>query len=168
MKILEILLVSAAVFSRLIPHAPNFTAIGAVALFAGYLFKTRREALAVALASMLISDFIIGFHSTIIWVYGAFALIALLGRTLTKFSWFKALGLNIGAAALFFVVTNFGVWVSTSLYPHTIEGLSLCFVAAIPFFGNTLSSQMIFGIVLFAAHQSLAQLRSPNAKKIVA
>lgn len=161
MKILEILLVLAAVFSRLIPHEPNFTAIGAVALFSGYLFKKRRDALLVSLAAMLISDTVIGFHSTMIWVYGAFALIALLGQALTKFSWLKVAGLSVTSAVLFFVVTNVGVWVSTAMYPHTVEGLSLCFVAAVPFFWNTLASQLIYGGVLFGVHQAVA---SPKFK----
>jgi len=164
MKILDILLILAAIFSRLVSHAPNFTAIGAVALFAGYLFKTRREALFISFTAMLVSDIVIGFHSTLFWVYGAFALIALLGHGLTKFSWLKALGLSVASAVLFFIVTNFGVWASMSLYPKTAQGLGLCYVAAIPFFWNTLASQLIFGGLLFGLHQTVGSQKLKSTK----
>lgn len=156
----ECLLLLLALFSRLFPHAPNFTALGAVALFSGYFFARRDQALAVPLIAMILSDLVIGFHGTLLWVYGAIALTALLGRNLKNsptqhVSWTRLGGFSLVSAVLFFVVTNFGVWVSGTLYTRDLGGLSTCFVAAIPFFGNTLASQFVFGGLLFGVHRAL-------------
>lgn len=158
----ECVLLVIAVLSRLIPHAPNFTAVGAVAVFAGYFFHRRREALVVSLGAMLISDVFAGFYSSAIWVYGAFALSVMLGRQLRgagakpgRFSWPSTAMVNVSAAVVFFVLSNFGVWASSGMYSLDWTGLVHCFTAAIPFFGNTLASQLIFGAALFAAHRAL-------------
>jgi len=168
----ESVLLVLAVFSRLIPHAPNFTAVGAVALFAGYFFSSRRSAFTVSMTSMLLSDIVLGPHSTLVWVYAAFALTVLLGRRVTgagrpgAFSWTSAALANITAALVFFVVTNFGVWASTPLYPHTWSGLASCFVAAIPFFWNTVSSQIFFGSLLFGIHRLIRRKNPLQATRL--
>ena len=56
---------------------------------------------------------------------------------------------GLAASILFFVVTNFGVWALDSLYPRTLEGLVICYVAAIPFFANTLAGTLFYTAVLF-------------------
>jgi hypothetical protein len=156
----EALLILLAVASRLLPHPPNFTAVGAVAVFAGFFFTKQREALGVSLGALVLSDLYLGFHSILIWVYGAFAICVLLGRFLKPregepVSWGPILFGNLSAAVLFFVITNFGVWLQGSMYPSTWSGLSACFEAAIPFFRNSLSSQLLFGAALFSAHRLL-------------
>ena len=159
----ESLLLVLAIFSRLTPHTPNFTALGAVAIFSGYFFKSRREAFAVALTALLISDGVLGFYPGVLWVYGAFVATILVGRALAvspKFSWTKTTAANLVAALIFFVVSNFGVWMSAGLYPRTVEGLATCYVAALPFFGNTLASQFLFGTALFLTHRALQRRRA--------
>ncbi|MEO5668237.1 MAG: DUF6580 family putative transport protein [Bdellovibrionota bacterium] len=159
-------LVAIAALSRLLPHAPNFTAIGAIALFAGYYFRSGRSAFVISIAAMILTDLFIGTHPTLVWVYGAFALIAVLGAALStnRFTWFKTGVTSLTAAGVFFVVTNFGVWVSAGLYPHTRMGLARCFAAAIPFFGNTLVAQFVFGLPLFALHRFLARQSALEAQ----
>jgi hypothetical protein len=73
-----ILVICIGILSRLIPHSPNFTALGAVALFAGANLRPRSMALLVPFAIMLLTDYVIGFHSTMIFVYLSFAAITLL------------------------------------------------------------------------------------------
>jgi hypothetical protein len=158
----EALLVLLAVASRLLPHAPNFTAVGACAFFAGFFFTRRREALAVPLAAMLLSDLVLGFHPILLWVYTAFVLSALLGHALKdddRFSWGRVLLGNVGAALVFFFITNFGVWLGGDLYALTWPGLNECFEAALPFFRATLASQLFFGAGLFATHRFLQARR---------
>ena len=164
----ECLLLVLALFSRLLPHAPNFTALGAVALFSGFFFPKRTQAIAVPLIAMILSDLVIGFHGTLPWVYGALILVSILGRRLQDspgphFSWARVGGFSLLSATLFFVVTNFGVWTLGTLYPRDIAGLSSCFIAAIPFFGNTLGSQVIFGGLLFGVHRVLRKSRAASA-----
>jgi hypothetical protein len=150
-RILTVLaaIVATAAF-RLIPHPPNFTPIGAMALFGGAYFGKRGLAFVAPIAAMLLSDAILGFHSGMPFVYASVALIVLIGQVALSRPTF----LRVGAAALassilFFVITNFGTWLVSGIYPMTASGLATCFVAAIPFFQNTLAGDLFYSAVLF-------------------
>src|SRR5260370_30205049 len=65
-------LVLAAAAIRLAPHPMNFTPIGALALFGGAYFSSKRQALIVPLLSLMIGDAITGFHNLIPFVYASF------------------------------------------------------------------------------------------------
>jgi hypothetical protein len=150
-RILTVLaaIVAAAAF-RLVPHFPNFTPIGAMALFGGAYFGKRGLAFVAPIAAMLLSDAIIGFHSGILFVYASVALIVLLGQLALS----RPTVLRVGAAALassvlFFVITNFGTWLLSGMYPMTLSGLAACYVAAIPFFQNTIAGDLFYSALLF-------------------
>lgn len=148
-----IFLVVIAVLFRLIPHPANFAPIGAIALFGGVYLKNK-QALWLPLMAMVISDLFIGMHSTILFTWGSFMLIASIGTWISKRK-------NVGnvvfgtlvGSFLFFFITNFGVWVATPLYTKTAQGLLQCYVMAIPFFRNTLVSDLLFVGVLFGAYE---------------
>lgn len=143
-------------FSRLIPHPPNFTPLGAMALLAGANFKDIRMALIMPMIAMLISDIIIGFHSTMIFVYGTVAIIILGSHWLIKSC--TLLNMTIGAvlsAVIFFVTTNFGAWMSHDMYAQNVAGLQQAYIAGIPFFKNTLVSNLLFTAVGFYALKQL-------------
>lgn len=152
-------MILAAAITRLLPHPPNFTPLGAMALFAGATFLDRRLALLVPLAALLISDYLIGqvmgsgfgFYSSQIFVYAAFVMITLLGRILTthRRSPLRIGGTSLVASTLFFVVTNLGVWLASGMYARTFAGLSHCFVQAIPFLGNTVAGDLMYVTALF-------------------
>tara|TARA_B100000035_G_C20853755_1_gene488624 strand:+ start:212 stop:730 length:519 start_codon:yes stop_codon:yes gene_type:complete len=134
------------VASRVIPHPPNFTPVLAVAIFAPYFARELVVAVAIPLVAMVLSDLIIGLHSSMIWVYGAVAASVVISHYLRKTG---SLIVRIGSLAfvsplLFFIVTNFGVWLGSGFYAHTIDGLTACYIAALPFFGNTLVSTIAF------------------------
>ena len=169
-------MILAAAASRLIPHPPNFAPIGAMALFGGACFAHRRAAFVVPLTAMFLSDLAIGvlsgslslgLHRLIPVVYGSFALIVCLGFWLRRRR--KAVpiaGAALASSVLFFVLTNFGVWALGSWYPKTWEGLVACYVAAIPFFHNTLLGDAVYSTVLFGglalAEKGLPALREPE------
>lgn len=143
-------MVAAAALARLVPHAPNFTPIAALALFGGAKFDDKRLAFAVPFAAMLASDLVLGLHASLPAVYLAFALIVCLGLALRG----RERLLTIAAAVLtgsvaFFLITNFAVWAMGSMYPHTGAGLVACYVAALPFFRNELAGDAFYGLVLF-------------------
>jgi hypothetical protein len=144
-------MIVAAAAARLIPHPPNFTPVGAMALFAGATLADRRWAVLIPLAALFLSDLALGSHSTLLFVYGAFVLITLLGRTLMNHrrSPLRIGGASLAASLLFFMVTNFGSWISYDWYPRTLEGLWACYMAAIPFFGNTVGGDLIYSAALF-------------------
>jgi hypothetical protein len=140
-----------AAVMRIIPHPPNFTPISAMALFGGAYFPNTIVAFIVPLAAMSLSDlFLGGFDATMPFIYGSFAVSVCLGLWIRR----RPSVLRVGAAALissilFFVISNFGVWLVGGLYPRTMEGLLACYVAAVPFFRHTLLGDLLYTSVLF-------------------
>jgi len=149
-------LVGLCVAGRVMPHESNFTPVAAAALFAGYYFSRRWVAAAVPVLGMLIGDQIIGGYE---WevaavIYAAFVLSTLLGR------WMQRSGLNVwrvagssfvGAVA-FYLLSNGAHWAFTEMYPHTLAGLIESYVAALPFFRNTLTGDLVWSAGLFGAY----------------
>lgn len=139
-----------AAASRFVPHPPNFTPIGAIALFGGASFANRRAAFLVPLGAMFASDLILGLHVLLPVVYACLAFNVFLGRWLCK----RRRPLSVAAAAfagscVFFIVTNAACW--ALWYPRTLAGLTACYVAAIPFLRNTLLGDGFYAVVLFAS-----------------
>lgn len=160
-------LVFAAAASRLLPHPPNFTAVPAMALFGGALLGRHWVAFAVPLLAMALSDFVLGVFvygaqvlPGIVPVYACIAAAVLVGQRLPRSLGGVALG-AVAATALFFSVTNFVVWAAQDLYPKTVEGLLLCYVAALPFAGNMLASSLLYGAALFGLW-AIAERRFPS------
>lgn len=146
------------IVSRLLPHPPNFTAFNAMALFSIACFGSLRLSLSIVFSTMFISDLIFGFHSSMVFVYSSLALIVLMGYFLnTKKSFIRTSFLLTLSSFLFFVVTNFGVWLAGSIYPSTALGLVLCYVAALPFFLNNLLGTLLYGGILYAVQVSSKQ-----------
>lgn len=163
--VFAVLMILAAAFSRLLPHPLNFTPITAMAL-AGGVYLDKKLALLLPIAALILSDLFLGFYPILFFVYGSFLVIGLIGL------WLKShkkplpiLGATIFSSILFFVVTNFGVWiVGPEMYPKTLAGLSECYVAAIPFFRNTVLGDMVYTGVLFGMFELLAYLLKYPAK----
>jgi hypothetical protein len=155
-----------AAFTRLIPHPPNFTAIGAMALFGGAYFSRKSLAFAVPLIAMFFSDMIIGFHQGMYAVYLSFIFIVMIGLTLkNKKKAGNVFLASVSASVLFFVITNFAQWLSYPLYSKDIAGLIACYVAAIPFFHYTLLGDLFFVGALFGLFE-LAKMKFPQLAKV--
>ncbi|HVM38118.1 MAG TPA: DUF6580 family putative transport protein [Sphingomicrobium sp.] len=145
-----ILAVFAAALFRILPHPPNFSPIAAMALFSGALLGRRALAFVAPLGAMLLSDMVLGFHAGMPFVYGSVALIVALGWLLSSSRTAARLALAAAASSvLFYLVTNFGVWAIGDMYPNTAAGLLACYVAAIPFFQNSLAGDLFFTALLF-------------------
>ncbi|MEK9169423.1 MAG: DUF6580 family putative transport protein [Patescibacteria group bacterium] len=144
-----------AIFARLIPHAPNFAPIGGLALFSGSNFKNK-IALLIPLVAMLISDIFLGFHSTIPYVYVSFIIIALIGSLIKNNKWQSLLLASLTSSVLFFLITNFGVWASFNMYPKTINGLMQSYVMGLPFFRNTVLSDLFYSFSFFYGYRFLS------------
>jgi hypothetical protein len=156
-----------AALSRLIPHPHNFSPIGAMALFGAAYYSKRFWAFAIPIVSMWISDLALNnivygayfdhfvwFYSGSLFTYGAFALVTLLGMFALKKVRIHNLVLSaLGASSIFFIVSNFGVWFSGLMYPKDLGGLATCYVAGLPFFQNTLFSDLFYSAVLFGAFE---------------
>jgi hypothetical protein len=166
-NIIPLVLIVFAVISRLIPHPPNFTPITAIALFGGYSFSNRWSAIFLPLVIMFISDLFIGFHSTIWAVYLSFVLITLLGFLLrSKFSYLKLVYFASGSSLLFFLITNFAVWMTSGMYPHTLQGLLQCYFLGLPFyktsplefFALSFIGDLVYSFAIFSAFHLASKL----------
>jgi hypothetical protein len=153
-------MIAAAAFTRLIPHLPNFTAVGAMALFGGAYFTNKKLAFAVPLIAMFLTDLILGYHSTIAAVYISFALIVVIGMMIKRKNVRSIATASIAAAVLFFIVTNFAFWMTGVLYPVTWSGLTECYIAALPFFGYNLVGNLFYAGIMFGLFE-LAKTKYP-------
>lgn len=143
-------LVIVGVLSRLLPHPPNFTSVNAIALFGAFYFESKWLSFATVVATLILSDLAIGFYPTMSFVYLSFGLIVLMGSKLKNKASFGQITItSLASSMLFFVVTNFGDWLTLSLYPKTIQGLCLCYFAAIPFFVTQVLGDLSYGLLLF-------------------
>ncbi len=169
-----IIMVLLAALSRLLPHPYNFTPIGAMALFGGAYFANRLVAILVPLLSLWVSDLLLNnivyseyypsftwFTPGGLWIYGSFVLIGVFGMVLLqKVSIRNVLISSLSSSVFFFLVTNFSVWLGSTMYPQTREGLLACYAAGLPFFQNTIMGDLFFSAVLFGAFE-LMQRRFP-------
>ena len=156
-----------AAFSRLIPHPPNFTALGAMALFGGAYIQNRTLAVLFPLSALWISDVILNnlvysdfykgfvlFSQSHIWIYISFVIIAILGQLILNKVNIKTMGVSaISASVIFFILSNFGVWTQGLMYPFSFTGLIACYIAALPFFGWTLIGNFFFCTILFGSFE---------------
>jgi Family of unknown function (DUF6580) len=155
-------MVLAAAFVRLIPHPPNFAPIAAMALFGGAYFTKKWAAFLIPLAALFLTDLIIGFHGTMWAVYLSFILIVMIGMMMIKKKKMSNIFLaSVSSSVLFFVISNFGVWLTGPYYSKDIAGLSACYTAAIPFFHYTLLGDLFFVGLLFGAYE-LAKAKIPQ------
>ncbi len=152
---LAVALLILGIASRLVIHMPNFTPVLALALFGGVYLSSRRAVL-MPLALMILSDLLIGLHNTIFFTWSSIVMISLLGMYLRSRKNFKNISLAaFSSAVLFFLITNLGAWVT--MYPKNLLGLEACFLAALPFFRDTLVSTLIYSAVLFGSYEMAAQ-----------
>ena len=147
---LSLIIFSIAMF-RLLPHPPNVSPVAAMALFGGAYFSDKRIAFLVPFLALLLSDFMLGLHDTMVYVYAGFALTVVIGFWLkTNMNIGRITLAVVGSSILFFIISNFGAWFTSGLYPMTLDGLMQAYVAAIPFFQNSLLGNLVFTALLFA------------------
>jgi hypothetical protein len=150
------LLVIAAAFTRLFPHAPNFTAVGAMAIFGGSVIKDKKLAFLLPLGALLLSDICLqlftetkGFYGTTqFFVYAAFLIITAFATLLQKRSVANIIAAAFWSAVIFFVLSNLGVWASSTYYPKSFAGLAACYTAAIPFYKNEFFGNFILNSIM--------------------
>ena len=150
--------IAAAALARLMPHPPNVTPIAAMAIFGGACFTNRKIAYLLPLAAMLLSDLVLGCtrDSPLLLltsqpvVYACFLVTTAFGQLVNdRRSVWEVGAATLAGSILFYVVTNYAVWASGTMYPHTGSGLAACYVAAIPFFRNSLLGDAVVTSILF-------------------
>ena len=156
------LIVFAIAMFRILPHPPNVSPVAAMALFGGAYFSDRRVAFIVPFLALLLSDVLIGLHDTMVYVYAGFALTVVIGVWIGQKLNISRIAIAVlVSSGLFFVITNFGAWATSGLYPMTAEGLLQAYIAAIPFFQNSLLGNLVFAALLFGGY-ALLQRNIPS------
>ncbi len=149
-----VLLIIIGTLSRLAPHPANMTAIGALAVFCGAKLDIRK-ALLVMVSTMVLSDLVLGFHSVVWATYGSLAISVLLANYfLQKPSVTRIMSVALASSVIFYLVTNFAVWVIPgSMYPKTFAGLLDSYILAIPFFRNSLVGDFFYSGIFFGGYE---------------
>ena len=147
------LMIFAAAALRILPHPLNFTPIGAMAIFAGSLFRNRWIAFLLPLGALFAGDLFVGLYKLMFIVYISFALSVAIGRWLAQSRSVARIGGAVFLGALqFFIVTNFAMWALSDFYPKTAAGLLTCFANAVPLFWNTLAGDFVYATMLFGGY----------------
>ncbi|MDD5710863.1 MAG: hypothetical protein PHV43_02060 [Candidatus Colwellbacteria bacterium] len=142
---------------RLLPHAPNFTPVGALFLFAGAFLPGRLKFI-VPIIALGVSDFFIGFYDykLMFVVYGSFLMMSVLGSLAGRKVSPLRIGLgSLGGSTFFFFATNFAVWIFSDWYAPTLGGLLSAYIMGIPFFRMTLLGDLFFSTLFFGAYETV-------------
>jgi len=153
------------VLTRIFPHWPNFTAVGAIAIFGAAAYRNRWWAYLMPLAILLLSDLWINnviygahyegfqwFTPGFIFIYGGFLATAILARKYVRnYRIGPILGMSLGSALIFFLLTNFGVWLSAGMYPLNLSGLLMAYAAGLPFLATMAAANVFYGALFFGA-----------------
>ena len=166
-----VLLVIMASLYRIMPGRPlGFAPQIAMALFSGSIIKDKKYSFLMPLFSMLLSDIIYevlfslqlssiqGFYSGQ-WInYVLILSITVIGFAVNKSKWFSILAGSVAGVLFYFVASNFAVWIGGGLglnnlpYPKTIDGLSACLAAGLPFLKGSLYATLFFSTVFFGSY----------------
>ena len=147
-EIFPISLILILALSRLIPHPYNFSPMLAVGIFSGFYFRQFYLGLFIVIFSMFIGDLFLGFHSTMFFTYISLAVAVLIGLYVKHFKFTEILFSGLASSVCFFIITNFGAWLTLEMYVKNFAGLLQSYAMAIPFFHNTLISTFAYLVVL--------------------
>lgn len=156
------LIVILAAFSRALPlvfdHTWNFTAVGALAIFAGAQFSDKRLAFIMPLAAMALSDLLFLNNGFSLVVYTGFIVMVACGFLIrNKVNTMNVILASFISASVFYLITNFAFFYPATMYPRNIEGILASYTAALPFFRNMLVGNLVYSAVLFGSFYLLAK-----------
>ena len=164
-KRLWIVVVVLGACARLVPHPWNFTPMVAISLFAGSHARKVSTGVLATLLALALSDAVLGFYSGFWYVYAAALIPVFLGKLIRERS-----GAGVIAAAAvvsslsLFLITNLMVWATGNMYPHTIAGLSACFLAGIPFYRNQILGDAFYTTAIFGGYALIHRLYQPTGE----
>lgn len=173
-----ILLVVVASLYRVIPRLENFAPHIAMALFGGAVIRDKKWAFALPIFSLFLSDLLYeilfnyglsdrpGFYEGQWQLYLLFAGMTVIGFLIKRITVINVLAASILAPTVFFIVSNFIVWAGWQgtrglNRPKTFNGLLMCYNDAIPFYGNSVMSCILFSAIFFGAYV-LFKIKQPT------
>jgi hypothetical protein len=156
---------------RLVINIPNFSPIGAIALMGGALLTRNSLGLLITFGVLILSDILLAyslpmyseylFSPTMFAVYFSFGIVFLFGKLMAgNINMTKVMAYSLLSAVMFFLITNASSWMVYDFYPKNFNGLLLSYEAGLPFFRNTLVSQILFSSLIFAIHKLSVKVNS--------
>lgn len=163
--LLPVCLILVLSFSRLIPHPWNFTPILALGIFSGFYFRQFLLSFFIVVFAMFLGDLYLGFHNTMFFTYISLSLAVLIGLYIKRFNFKEIFFSGFMSSVCFYLITNFGAWITLPMYSKDLSGLINSYVLAVPFFHNTLISTFFYLILLkllfeFAARKNIIKASS--------
>jgi hypothetical protein len=180
---LVLLIIVSALYRVLPTRNFGFAPQIAMAIFGGAMIKNKRWALLIPLLSIFISDlryevlFLNGLSTIKGFYFGEGQItnyILIVGLTFFGFlmrkpSALNIVGFSISGSLLFFITSNFFVWLGGGGFarPKTWDGLLLCYNDALAFYreyglmkgfvGNILLGDLFFSFILFGSYYLLSK-----------
>lgn len=155
---------------KLLGQPVYFAPMDALALFCGCYLGFSVFAFVLPLAAIVISDQVINlmfysapslsttgpFYPGWYWQYVSYILLVVLGAAIKpSSSAAKTAGISLVGSVAFFLLSNFGVWFSTPMYPATVTGLAECLTMGLPFLKQTIAADLFFCAVFFGSFELL-------------
>ncbi len=149
-------LVLLLVVSRNLSFIPNFTPTISLIVFASTMFRNYYILASIVIASQLISDYFLGYYSSIFFVYLGYILLAFASKFILKEIYFvPIIGTSIISVFIFFLVSNYGVWQMMDIYEYSLSGLIECYIAGIPFLKYSLISTLLYSTTMYVLFRSI-------------
>jgi len=147
------------IISRLVPHLPNMTPVGATALFSSAKFGLKKGMI-ILLLTMLITDVVIGLHPVMWATYGSFMITLCIGWWVQrKYSLSRFLTGTLISSIIFFVPNG--------MYAKTLTGLIHCYIMALPFFRNSLLGDFFYGFIFYYGYELVKYWNIQRYKALV-
>ncbi|MEO8819350.1 MAG: DUF6580 family putative transport protein [Ginsengibacter sp.] len=177
-----ILLIIIASLYRIMPGRPyGFSPMIAMAIFGGAVIREKKLAFLFPLLAMFISDGlyqllyingvgnISGFYDGQVLNYILFGGLTVFGFFIKNFNIKKIVIASISAPTVYFLISNFLVWSSSSPLaglgrPKTFEGLIACISDGLPFYPWSVASTFIFSAIFFGSYYLMTK---PTTQKVI-
>lgn len=164
-------IIFAVALSRLVPSMPNFSPMAAIALFGAVHFDQKWKSILVIFLATFFSDLVLNntiysymnpsftiFYDGFIWQYLAYAVIVILGaKTIPVVNFKNVLVGSLVTTVAFFIITNFGAWLSLPIYTKDLAGLTSSYLSAIPFLKASFMSDLLYSLGMFGGYYILQQ-----------
>ncbi len=168
------LVVISVAFLRIIPHIYNFSPVISLAIFGAIHFRSKIYSYLIVILSIMLSDIIINnfvynlensflfFYEGFYWQYISYFLIILMSFSFKG----KRIGLKnitylcVFSSLIFFIISNFGFWLTSGMYSLTFFGLLECYIKAIPFYQGTILGLLFYTPIFFGSYYFLQKKNS--------
>ncbi len=138
------------IISRSLSFIPNFTPTISLIVFISIMFRNHYILAFIIVLSQIISDYFLGYYSSMLFVYLAYVSIAISSKhILKKLNFIHVIGTSCISVLIFYLVSNYGVWQMMDLYQYNLNGLVQCYIAGIPFLKYSLISTLLYSTTIY-------------------